>query len=188
MPKTQGSAPSGAAPGIYQHTKLISVYCSPKYNTMAMALSTTFPKATIQYHPLVDIMTTNPMMPDTHSVWLDLPTRGLPNRGPFLKSVSAMISQCKQTKTPFVLILSKEDRIDGTVIAKLPLWKMILDTHDIHFQAVCGCHLPWRKRELHLQKYIYGHVTHLCQYLTVYVNNHILPKYQQNLGCLITKQ
>ena len=107
-------------PFIYQHSKTVLVYCSPKYNTMAMALSTASPKATIQFHPLVDIMTANMMMPDTHSVWLDLPTRGLPNRGPFLKSISALISQCKQANIPFTLITSKDDRIDGTTINKLP--------------------------------------------------------------------
>ncbi len=119
-------------------------------------------RATTQFHSLVDNMTTNLMMLDIHSVWLDPSTSGLLSRSSLSKSVSSM------THTHVVLICSREDRTKWT--SKLHHG----DAHNNYLQAVCGNHRPWRKRESHLRKATWAgngltiihHVLCVKEYLT----------------------
>ena len=145
-----------AVPVSHQHDRSIVVYCPAKHNTLVLALNSLFPAAHIRYHPLSDIMKAIDVSSELHSVWLDLPSRGLGDVQQLLMALTSLVGLCRARNVPFVLLSSKSESINGMKLSRVPAWSNILKSSNIKFTCLCGCNVPWRQQHLHLKKFLWS--------------------------------
>ena len=78
----------------------------------------------------------------------------MPEVQPFLMSITSLTGQCQVRGIPFILFNSRKDRINGTVLNRIPQWSRTLESNRIEFVQYCGCDLPWHQQHLHIKKYV----------------------------------
>ena len=145
-----------APPVPHQHDKPIVVYCPAKHNTLVLALNNMFPAAHIHYFPLDALMKAVNVPSNVHSVWLDLPSKGIHDVQQLLLALTSLVGQCITHNVPFVLLSSRLDTINGMQISRVPAWSRILESSNVSFVCLCGCNIPWRQQHLHIKKYVWS--------------------------------